>query len=190
MLSKIANDHNLTQLCVMSIATKTGDSGTTALLFGKRVAKTHPRVMTYGRVDELASALGLCRAHCEFEGTKDLVYGIQRELIYLMSELATDDADQPRFLEKYADKHISSEMVDRLTQAIHVKENKDGFFAGWTYPGNTIADAFFDQARTTCRRAERGVVALKESGAIVRLELMQYLNRLADLLWLLGREHA
>lgn len=174
----------------MSIATKTGDAGTTALLFGKRVPKTHLRVMTYGRIDELTSALGLCRAHCEIEGTKALVHGIQKELIYLMSELATDDADQARFLEKYAEQYISSKMVESLTATIQAKESNDGGFAGWTYPGNTIADAFFDQARTTCRRAERGVVALKESGAIVRPELMQYLNRLADLLWLLGREHA
>ncbi|MDP4611769.1 MAG: cob(I)yrinic acid a,c-diamide adenosyltransferase [Opitutales bacterium] len=174
----------------MSIATKTGDAGTTALLFGKRVPKTHLRVMTYGRIDELTSVLGLCRAHCEIEGTKDLVHGIQKELIYLMSELATDDADQARFLEKYADQYISEKMVERLTVTIQTMESNDGGFAGWTYPGNTIADAFFDQARTTCRRAERGVVALKESGAIVRPELMQYLNRLADLLWLLGREHA
>ena len=54
----------------MSIATKTGDAGTTALLFGKRVPKTHPRVMTYGCVDELGSALGLCRAHCNHQPTK------------------------------------------------------------------------------------------------------------------------
>ena len=174
----------------MSIATKTGDAGTTALLFGKRVSKTHPRVMTYGRIDELASALGLCRAHCEYEGAKELVHQIQRELIYLMSELATDDADQVRFLEKYPDKHITAEMIDWLTDSIDEKEAKDGGFKGWTYPGNTIADAFFDSARSTCRRAERGVVALKESGATVRPELLQYLNRLADLLWLLGREHA
>ncbi len=174
----------------MSIASKTGDAGTTALLFGKRVSKTHPRVMTYGRVDELASALGLCRAHSDYEGAKELVHRIQHELMYLMSELATDDSDQNRFLEKYPEKHITSAMVEHLTTTIRQKEAKLGSARGWSYPGDTIADAFFDNARTTCRRAERGVVALKESGATVRPELLQYLNRLADLLWLLSREHA
>jgi cob(I)alamin adenosyltransferase len=174
----------------MSISTQTGDDGTTALLFGQRVPKTHLRVLTYGRVDELASALGLCRAHCDYEGTKQIVHLIQQELIYLMSELATADADQARFLERFPDKQITTAMVDRLTRTVHEKEAKDGGFKGWTYPGDTIADAFFDSARTTCRRAERGVVALQESGAKVRPELMRYLNRLSDLLWLLGREHA
>lgn len=174
----------------MSVSTQTGDSGTTSLLFGQRVPKTHLRVLTYGRVDELASALGLCRAHCDYQGAKDLVHGIQKELTYMMSELATDDADQTRFLERFPDKQITLEMVDNLTHHINEKEARDGAFKGWTYPGNTIADAFFDSARTTCRRAERGVVTLQQSGATVRPELLQYLNRLSDLLWLMGREHA
>jgi cob(I)alamin adenosyltransferase len=80
-------------------------------------------------------------------------------------------------------------MIDRLTKLVNEKE-KDIQFKGWSFPGDTVADAFFDSARTTCRRAERNLVALKESGTIVRAELVQYLNRLADLLWLLGREHA
>ena len=80
-------------------------------------------------------------------------------------------------------------MIDAFSELI-VEKEKTIRFEGWTYAGETVADAHFDAARTTCRRAERGVVALKESGAIVRPELIQYLNRLADLLWLWGREHA
>jgi cob(I)alamin adenosyltransferase len=173
----------------MSIATKTGDSGTTALLYGKRVPKTHIRVITYGQVDELGSALGLCRAHTQDDSAKAIIREVQGELVYLMSEIATDDADQARFHEKYAEEAISATAVDRLTQQIEDKEAIGGGFKGWTYAGETIAQAFFDQARTTCRRTERALVALKESGADVRPELLQYLNRLADLLWLLGREH-
>lgn len=173
----------------MSIATKRGDDGTTALLFNKRVSKTNIRVMTYGRVDELASALGLCRAHSDQAEAKEVLLTIQKQLINYMGELATDDIDQGRYLRQYADSAISMEMVDRLTDLVNEKE-KDIKFKGWSYPGDTIADAFFDSARTTCRRAERGVVDLKESGALVRPELLQYLNRLADLLWLMGREHA
>ena len=173
----------------MSIATKTGDSGTTALLFGKRVPKTHIRVATYGQVDELSSALGLCRTHTTDAAVKAIIREVQGELVYLMSEVATDDADQTRFHEKYTEQAITQEAVDRLTTEIKVKESADGSFQGWTYSGETIAQAFFDQARTTCRRTERSLIELKESGATVRSELHQYLNRLADLLWLIGREH-
>lgn len=173
----------------MSISTKRGDDGTTALLFNKRVSKTHPRVMTYGRIDELSSALGLCRAHVGDDATRALLLSIQQQLVHYMGELATDDADQARYLEKYQAQAISDAMVAHFSNLVAEKE-KDIQFKGWVYAGETAADAFFDSARTTCRRAERGVVALKESGATVRSELIQYLNRLADLLWLLGREHA
>lgn len=173
----------------MSISTKRGDDGTTALLFNKRVPKTHLRVMTYGRIDELNSALGLCRAHAQDAATVELILSIQKQLVQYMGELATDDADQARYLEKYGKEAINSAMIERFSELVLEKE-KAIQFKGWIYPGDTVADAFFDQARTTCRRAERGVVALKESGAIVRTELVQYLNRLADLLWLLGREQA
>lgn len=173
----------------MSIATKTGDAGTTALLFGKRVPKSHIRVATYGQVDTLGSALGLCRAHTKDKPTKAIIREVQGELVYLMSEIATDDADQTRFHEKYAKEAISTEAVERLTQQVKDKEAVAGSFKGWTYAGETIAQAFFDQGRTTCRTTERALVMLKESGADVRPELLQYLNRLADLLWLLGREH-
>lgn len=172
----------------MSISTKTGDDGSTSLLFNKRVSKTHPRVVCYGNVDELSSSLGLCRAHSIDVNAKSLLLEIQIELVHFMGELATDDLDQDRYHKKYADKVIHQLQVDRLTNLIKEKE-KDIQFKGWTQSGETIADAFFDQARTTCRRAERGIVALKESGTSVRSELMVYLNRLADLLWIWGVEH-
>lgn len=171
----------------MSISTKRGDDGTTALLFNKRVPKTHPRVMTYGRIDELSSALGLCRAHTANGATKKLLLGIQEQLVHYMGELATDDEHQARYLEKYAAQAINENMIDHFSNLV-VEKEKNTQFQGWVYPGESVAEAFFDSARTTCRRAERGVVALKESGAAVRPELIQYLNRLADLLWLLGRE--
>ncbi len=173
----------------MSIATKRGDAGVTSLLFGRRVPKTHPRVVAYGGVDELGSSLGLCRAHSADDTTKALLREVQGELIYLMSELATDDGDQARWHEKYGENAITNENVERFTNLIKEKEQHIQF-RGWSYPGENPAEAFFDQARTTCRRAERGIVELKESGVAVRPELLQYLNRLADLLWLQGREHA
>lgn len=174
----------------MSISTTRGDDGTTSLLFGKRVPKHHPRVMTYGRVDELNSTLGLCRAHAHHHSIQEDLLKVQRELVYMMSELATDDADHERLREKFREELISEQKVEALTEMVHTLESRDGGFKGWSYPGNAPADAFFDLARTTCRRCERGLIALRESGAIVRPELVAYLNRLADLLWLWGREHA
>ena len=173
----------------MSIATKTGDNGSTSLLFGRRVSKAHPRVVSYGRVDELSSALGVCRAHCNDASSRAHLRDIQVELIHFMGELATDDADQQDYQSKYSEKLIRQAQIDRLTAWIQDKETQTRF-DGWTQAGDTIADSFFDQARTTCRRAERGLVALQESGAVVRQELIIYLNRLADLLWLWGVEHA
>lgn len=174
----------------MSIATKRGDDGTTSLLFGKRVPKNHPRVMTYGRVDELNSALGLCRAHANHHTIREQILKVQQELVYMMSELATDDEDHARLNEKFGEKLIDPKKVEALTQLVYTLESRDGGFKGWSTPGNTPADGFFDLARTTCRRSERGLITLRESGASVRPELIAYLNRLADLLWLWGREHA
>lgn len=172
----------------MSIATKTGDDGTTSLLFRKRVAKSHPRVVAYGQVDELSSALGLCRAASKDQAIKAQMLEIQQQLIHLMSELATDDEDQTNYIRKYGKDAINRQMIDQLTRSILQKEVAFPF-EGWKCAGETLVEAFFDQARTICRRAERGIVALKESGSAVRPELIQYLNRLADLLWLWSREH-
>ena len=172
----------------MSITTKTGDNGTTSLLFRKRVSKSHPRVVAYGQVDELSSALGLCRASSKDHTIKAQILEIQQQLIHLMSELATDNEDQVNYHQRHGNDAISSQMIDELTESIRQKEESFPF-KGWKCAGETLAEAFFDQARTTCRRAERGIVVLKESSFAVRPELIQYLNRLADLLWLWSREH-
>jgi len=174
----------------MSIATKHGDDGSTSLLFGRRVPKNHLRVMTYGRVDELNSALGLCRAHANHHSIRDQILEIQQALVHMMSELATADEDREKLLEKYRGKLIDDPKIETLTRWVYELEARDGSFKGWSYPGNAPADAFFDLARTTCRRCERGLVTLRDSGATVRTELIAYLNRLADLLWLWGREHS
>lgn len=183
----------------MSITTKTGDDGTTALLFGKRVSKYHHRVIAYGQVDELSSVLGLCRASSKDSSVKEQILSIQHRLIYLMGELAVDDEDQANYYEKNSKNIVSKQMVDQLTESIRQKETTlrsqswkcaGDTSQGWKCAGDTLADAFFDQSRTTCRRAERGIVALQEAGFVVRAELFQYLNRLSDLLWLWSREHS
>jgi cob(I)alamin adenosyltransferase len=171
----------------MSIATTTGDNGTTALLFGKRVPKNHPRIMTNGQIDALGAGLGLCRAFTQQETVRPRLLQIQKELIHFMGELACENSHQERYLEKYAEQSIQQEMVQRLTESIHTIESEGGSFTGWRHPGESPAEAFFDSARTLCRSAERALIALRESGASVREVLIQYLNRLSDLLWLWSR---
>lgn len=171
----------------MSIATKRGDQGTTSLVFGRRVAKDHPRVAAYGSVDELNSALGLCRAHAQGSRAREFILATQHELISLMAELAVDNADQERYLRK-AEHPITEDNLARIDEMVALLEAQTGGFEGWILPGENPAQAFFDQARTTCRRAERMVVTLQSKGGVVRPVLLQYLNRLADALWLLGRE--
>ena len=165
----------------MSIATKRGDSGETGLAGGVRVSKGHLRVEAYGTVDELNTFMGLARVMNDDAEVKDLVKTLQRELFKVGSALAT--APNGRKPEP----PITSEMVDALTTHVHRIEATDGILADWSLPGEHPASAAFDVARTVCRRAERQVVRLIESGEPVNPQILAYLNRLSDLLWLLGR---
>ena len=179
----------------MSIATKTGDNGTTALMFGRRVPKTHARVRAYGAVDELNAALGMGRAHCPDAALAATVLDIQKELVTLMGELATDPADRDRYLAA-GYQVVGPAMVDRLTGLIEALEQGEKIsYKGWATPGGTPAAAGFDLARTICRRAEREVIALDEVAAEhpgplgpVNTEIRRYLNRLSDLCWLWARK--
>lgn len=171
----------------MSIATKRGDQGTTSLIFGRRVPKDHPRVAAYGTVDELNSAIGMCRAHTSDLEAREFIRTVQLELISLMGELAVDNDDQERYAEK-AEHLINEEHLIRFDAKVAGLEAESGQFKGWILPGENPTHALYDQARTTCRRAEREVVALQSKGGVVRPVILQYLNRLADILWLLGRE--
>ena len=165
----------------MRIATKRGDSGETGLAGGVRVSKGHLRVEAYGTVDELNTFMGLARVMNDDAEVKDLVKTLQRELFKVGSALAT--APNGRKPEP----PITSEMVDALTAHVHRIEATDGILADWSLPGEHPASAALDVARTVCRRAERQVVRLIESGEPVNPQILAYLNRLSDLLWLLGR---
>lgn len=164
-----------------SIATKTGDKGQTGLVGGTRVSKSSLRVETYGTVDELNSFLGLARSICEDVEVRDLTLSIQRELFVLGAELATPGALKPK------QARITQGMVDRLTDEVHRIEAIEGILSDWSIPGENPAAAAFDVARTVCRRAERSVVRLAESKEKVSPMAIVYLNRLSDLVWLLGR---
>ena len=165
----------------MSIATKRGDGGETSLAGAVRVSKAHLRVEAYGTVDELNTFMGLARVMNDDLDVKDLVKTLQREVFKVGSALAT--APNGRKPEP----PITVEMVDALTAHVHRIEATDGILADWSLPGEHPASAAFDVARTVCRRAERQVVRLIESGEPVNPQVLAYLNRLSDLLWLLGR---
>jgi len=171
----------------MSICTKTGDDGTTGLIFNRRVSKSDPRVRAYGAVDELNAALGMARAFSEDDEIAAEIHRVQRELVIVMGELAVDDADRERYAEK-GRTFVGAEMAERLTGLIRGIEKNDKIrYEGWVMPGGSRFSACLDLARTTCRRAEREVVALYDAGAAVTPDLRVYLNRLSDLCWIWGR---
>jgi len=167
----------------MSIVTKTGDEGETSLMYGRRVSKTDPRVEAYGCVDELNAALGLVRAVSENEFVAKEILAAQKDLITLMGELATAREDIERYV-KDGFKLTTVLMVDRLTSVIvELEKDKSLYPKDWVIPGGNTVSAALDFARTTCRRAERSVAALKDLNG----EILRYLNRLSDLCWILAR---
>jgi cob(I)alamin adenosyltransferase len=165
----------------MSIATKTGDKGQTALIGGERVSKADFRVETYGTIDELGAAMGFARSICGDAEIDELTKSIQRELFLVAGSVANphfEDAPKP---------YVTPEMIDRLTDEVSRIEKMKGILSDWSLPGEVSSAAAFDIARTICRRAERCVVRMDESGENVDTQIITYLNRLSDLLWLVGR---
>ena len=170
----------------MSIATKTGDGGTTALMYGRRVPKSHPRVEAYGTVDELNAALGLARATAEQDFVRENLLAIQKDLVVLMGELSVQPEDLERYV-KDGYPPVTPGMTAKLDALVHEIEAQNVSFKGWATPGATKHSAALDVARTVCRRAERRVCALNESGGLKNGEIIVFLNRLSDLLWLFAR---
>ena len=170
----------------MSIATKTGDNGTTALMYGRRVPKNHPRVEAYGSVDELNAALGLARATAEHSFVRDHLLEIQKDLVTLMGELAVASEDLDRYV-KGGFSLVTPPMTAKLDELVKTIEAQNVSFKGWATPGATHHSAALDLARTTCRRAERRVCDLQASGELKNDEIIIFLNRLSDLLWLFAR---
>ncbi len=169
-----------------SIVTRTGDAGTTGLMFNRRVSKTHPRVEAYGSVDELNAALGMARALNQAPGLGEQLFSIQKDLVIVMGELATGVEDLERYV-RGGFQLVTGEHAVRVDRLVAEFESRKITFEGWATPGATPVAAALDVARTTCRRAERRVVALQESGLLQNSEIIIFLNRLSDLLWLMAR---
>ncbi|MFM8335651.1 MAG: cob(I)yrinic acid a,c-diamide adenosyltransferase [Opitutaceae bacterium] len=174
-----------------SIATRKGDDGTTGLLYGQRVAKDHPQIEAVGSLDELNTALGAAKAvlagHPRATEVRTLIEAVQHNLVALMGEVACAESDAARYAASSFIK-VSTADVTRLDEAVATLEARGLRFDGWATPGANPLSAALDVARTDCRRAERRLTALPASGRNVRPELRQFINRLADLLWLLARE--
>jgi cob(I)alamin adenosyltransferase len=162
----------------MSIATKRGDKGKTSLAGGKRVSKADPRVEAYGTLDELSSVMGFARSICRSEKIREATKAIQKELFIVSASLASAKKKSAR---------VSREMVDALTRQVEEVESIEGILGDWALPGEDSVSAAYDVARTVCRRAERAMVRLRDSGKAVDPLALAYVNRLSDLLWLFGR---
>jgi cob(I)alamin adenosyltransferase len=162
----------------MSIATQTGDTGMTGLIGGRRVSKGDLRVEAYGTVDELIAQLGLARALAAHDEAGVLAQTIQRDL-FAVAEVLAGDQEPLR--------EIDVARVNEITEHVHRIEQQDGILIDWAVAGGHAGAAAFDVARTVCRRAERVVVRLRDAGQRVHPTVITYLNRLADLLWLIGR---
>jgi cob(I)alamin adenosyltransferase len=179
------------------VATTKGDDGTTGLLYGgDRIPKDDARTEAYGTVDEAVAALGLARANLgakERIGTLalplgrlgDLILRFQRELFVVGAELATNPGAWDRLEDGRT--RVSRAMVEAVERDLVELERHIEMPREFVVPGETPTSAALELARTILRRAERRAVALRRDGMIPGDNLIPYLNRLADLVWVLAR---
>lgn len=168
----------------MKTFNKKGDAGETSLLYGVRTAKSNPRCEAYGSIDEAVSFLGLAKNFCQPD-VRDIVTSLQRELFVIGAELATP-------LQRHHDlaakgKTVKPEMVQRVEDLIDEFEAKVDMPREFVIPGACVSSATLDIARAVIRRAERRAVTLKNEGQLTNEKVLEYLNRLADLIFTLAR---
>ncbi|MDE3204587.1 MAG: cob(I)yrinic acid a,c-diamide adenosyltransferase [Acidobacteriota bacterium] len=172
----------------MKIYTRTGDDGTTGLLFGGRVAKDSSIIEANGAIDEAQAALGVVRAETE-PGSEldDILVGLERDLYVLMAEVATDGSNRHKL--KPGVSRATEQMVDGLESLIDQLSGRFPPIKDFVIPGHDRVSAGLDVARTVVRRAERAALAVFDpadggpDGSLVG----RYLNRLSDLLWTMAR---
>jgi ATP:cob(I)alamin adenosyltransferase len=167
----------------MSITTKTGDNGKTSLLCGKRVFKDDIRIELCGTLDELCSYLGTAKSLIKGGKLKMSLEDIQRDLFVVGAEIAAT----PQYLNKLK-KRVNNIYISKLEGLIAQWEAKKKFNANCFYLcGENPASSFFDLSRTTARKAERLAVTLKRKKILKNPDIIIYLNRLSDLLYLFVR---
>ena len=168
----------------MRIYTRTGDGGETGLFAGGRVPKDHPRVAAYGDVDELNAALAMAMTLDPVAADRELLESIQRDLFTIGSELATPDP--AKLAQALSGPRVGDTHVAALERAIDAQEAALEPLRNFILPGGTAKAAALHLARTVCRRAERAVVRLSHE-TTVSTDVLKYLNRLSDLLFVLAR---
>jgi cob(I)alamin adenosyltransferase len=181
------------KLPLSKVATGKGDEGTTGLLFGgNRISKDDVRTEAYGTVDEATAALGMARAEligltgAGIAALDETILSIQRDLFVVGAELATNPDAWGR-LEDGRTK-VSPKMLARINALLATTEAAIVFPKDFVIPGSSKASSAIELARTIIRRAERWCVTLGREGLLPGEHLLAYLNRLADLLWLLARQ--
>ncbi len=167
------------------VYTKYGDTGQTSLLYGGRVSKNSPHTEAYGMTDEAVSAMGLARALSEDPEVKAILKELQREMFTVGAELATAP-DQYETYQKHFNP-VTAEMVTRLEELIDRMLAEAPLPRVFILPGASGSSAAMDMARCMTRTAERRVVALDEVGGLTNPEILRYLNRVGDLLFVLAR---
>lgn len=173
----------------MRIYTKRGDDGTTGRLYGGRVSKADPATEAYGTVDEAVADLGVARAHAGLAGDLgEELLRIQRDLFVVGADLATNPAERAKLQPGVS--LVTEEMVARLESLIDSVVERHPLPEVFIVPGANQVSAALDVARSTVRRAERRTVEVGDGGAEVNPEVLRYLNRLSDLLFVLARREA
>lgn len=164
------------------VTTRTGDDGYTGLLGRARVPKYHPQPETYGTVDEATSVLGLARALCRDPRAKEVVRQVQEDLYVMMAELAATPEARDRL-----PRRITAADVTRLEGWIEELKARVEIAPKFVIPGDSVAGAAFDVARTVIRRAERLAARLTHEGHLTNPEILRYLNRASDLAFVIAR---
>jgi cob(I)alamin adenosyltransferase len=179
-----------------AVATGKGDDGTTGLLYGGRISKDDARVEAYGTIDESVAALGLARAELDalavsnalpdrLADLPDLILRIQRELFVAGAELAASAGAWDRLQDGVT--RVDERMLIAIEDRLAAEEATITMPREFVVPGETRLSANLELARTTVRRAERRAVSLERAGQVPGRWLVAYLNRVADLLWVLAR---
>ena len=169
----------------MRIYTKAGDEGRTGLLFGGRVSKADPRCEAYGATDLAVSAMGLARALSKEQRVREMLLQVQREMFTVGAELATAPDKYQLLLDNFS--AVTPDMAVRLEANIDELQAETDLPNAFIVPGASAASGALDLARSLLRAGERRAVELSEKGDLVNPEVLRYLNRLSDLLFMMAR---
>lgn len=164
----------------MKVYTRTGDTGNTSLIGGKRVSKTCQRIESYGTIDELNSQVGLLLTYINTTTDRNNLISIQNCLFVIGAQLATDN-DSP----KTPSTSITADDIATLEKNIDLASENLPKWKGFTLPGGCRAAAIAHICRTICRRAERQIIAMNETESVEE-QIICYINRLSDYFYVLA----